>query len=263
MEEEIDLASWVTPTRFSIANGIVLAIQILKASPPRPTEMVRAALETIREAALHAQSVTRDRLRLSPENIRPLDFRLDSAWVGLRECIEAKARLEGTEVGERAAKLSTQVFPSGTNFVTASYNEQWAISDAHLVRIDEDELADEIDEIAGPEFLPFIREAHRKFGDAIGVGETARASVPDSAMVSAANLRLSRAIVNYGRVMIGRADLNDPKSVAELKRAMAPLDEYRRSTFAKRAAEEEIAPPDVDTDVSPTDPIPPVPAPNA
>lgn len=68
---------------------------------------------------------------------------------------------------------------------------------------------------------------------------------------------MAKAIAAYGRAMVATVDEDDPESVAAFKRAMYPLDAYRAAAFARSAKGEE---PVLDTDVSPTDPVPPVPS---
>lgn len=256
--ETLDFVPYVTPTRFSNAWGVVLSIQLLRAAPETPPALARAALEKLREAALHSQSVAVDRLRASPENLKPIDARLDGGMAGLRDVLVAKSRLTGTDVGERAARLVRQVFPNGVSFVLLGYNEEWVAAKSHLARIDEDGLAAEIDALAGPEFLPFIRAAHAELGDALGVGTTPLA-VSETTAVQDANLQLAKAIANYGRAMVAFVDEDDAESVAAFKQAMYPLDAYRRAFFARGGAPGTPEEPVVDPEVSPTDPIPPVP----
>lgn len=258
---DIDFRPYVTPTRFSNAMGIVIAIQLLRAAAIAGNDAVLAALAKMREAALYAQSIAVARLKGSGELLKPVDVRHDASIMGLREVLEGKARLEGTEIGERAARLLPLVFPNGTGFVQLSFPQQWASTQSHLERIDQDGLAAEIDAVAGPEFLPYIRAAHAELGEGLGVGESALAA-PDTAALRESNLRLARAIANYGRAMVATVNEDDPESVAAFKRAMYPLDAYRRSAFAKAAeTETEGDDPQPDTDVRPTDPIPPVPSP--
>lgn len=67
---------------------------------------------------------------------------------------------------------------------------------------------------------------------------------------------MAKAIASYGRAMVATVDEDDPETVAAFKRAMYPLDVYRRTAFARTGTGEE---PVLDTDVTPTDPIPPLP----
>jgi hypothetical protein len=175
--------------------------------------------------------------------------------------LEGKARLVGTEIGARAARLLLQVFPEGTAFVQLTLAEEWVVAKSHLDRIAQDRLEQEIEEVAGPEFLPFITEAHAALGEGLGLGETALTAA-DTDALRKANQALSKAIAAYGRAMVGQVDEDDPESVAAFKRAMYPLDAYRRTAFARGATgetETELSDPALDPEVSPTDPIPPVP----
>ncbi len=254
----VDYARYLIATRFSNAWGVMLAIQLLRVAMQAPPAAVRKALEKLRAAALHAQAVAIDRMRTSPENLRPIDARLDGGFVALREALESKARLVDTEMGDRAARLLAQVFPDGTGFVQLGFHEGWIAAKNHLDRIDQDGLAEEIDAVAGPEYLPFIRAAHAELGEALGAGETPL-SPSETTAVHDANVQLAQAIATYGRVMAGIVDEDDPESVATFKRAMYPLDAYRRMAFSRGKDVSEPEEPGLDTDVSPTDPIPPVP----
>jgi hypothetical protein len=210
----------------------------------------------VREAAVDAQSVARDRMRMSPERVRPLDTKLDSAWIALRDALGAKARLVGTEMGDRAAKLLPRVLPGGTDFVQSSFDEAWAYSENLLTNIDEKGLEPEISEVVGSEFVSFIRSAHRELGEGLGLGERAR-ELPSTTAVAEANDKLAVAIANYGRLLVGWVDLEDPESVRAFQRAMQPLDAYRASLGGRGNGEpEDDGAPNEDDGV--TDPIPPV-----
>ena len=260
MDNDNDFSSYVTATRFQTAMGIIIAIQLLRSAAADAEGRVRSTLQRMREAAIAAQAVMVERLRTAPATLKPIDLRLDGGFVGLREVLEGKARLVGTEIAERAARLLRLVFPQGTAFVQLALAEEWVVAKAHLERIEKDLLAAEIAAVAGPEFLPFIIEAHTALGAGLGLGETALTAA-DTDALRRANQALSKAIAAYGRAMVGQVDEDDPESVAAFKRAMYPLDAYRRTAFARGAtAETETELVDPALDVSPTDPIPPLPA---
>lgn len=260
MDNDNDFSSYVTATRFQTAMGIIIAIQLLRSAAADAEGRVRSTLQRMREAAIAAQAVMVERLRTAPATLKPIDLRLDGGFVGLREVLEGKARLVGTEIAERAARLLRLVFPQGTAFVQLALAEEWVVAKAHLERIEKDLLAAEIAAVAGPEFLPFIIEAHTALGEGLGLGETALTAA-DTDALRRANQALSKAIAAYGRAMVGQVDEDDPESVAAFKRAMYPLDAYRRTAFARGAtAETETELVDPALDVSPTDPIPPLPA---
>jgi len=258
MENDNDYRGYVTPTRFPTAMGIILAIQLLGAAVVAAGEKVRLRLAQMREAAVAAQGVMVERLRTAPASLRPIDLRLDGGFIGLREVLEGKARRPLADLRAHEARLLALVFPQGTAFVQLTLAEEWVAAKTHLERIAKDELEEEIAAVAGPEFLPFIIEAHTALGEGLGLGETALTAA-DTDALRKANQALSKAIAAYGRAMVGEVDEDDPESVAAFKRAMYPLDAYRSSAFARGATGEDETETDPALDVSPTDPIPPLP----
>ena len=188
-------------------------------------------------------------MRATPRNVKPLDVRLDSGWVSLREILEAHARLPDTERGRLAARLLAALFQDGTGFVRYSYREQWAASQLHLERIDEEGLAADIDALAGEGHVDYIRSAHQAFGDALGL-DAGVPEGPDGAAIQKASAELAEAIADYGRVFGGEVDRADPESVAAFRRAMAPLDAHRDLMRPRGEQEEPASPaePEVDLD---------------
>lgn len=264
--ERFELYPYLMPTRFGAARGIVLAIRLLKAAPEAPPPRVRVALEGVRGATVNLQTVAIERLRVGPQSLRPLDIALDNTLMGLSEALAALARLGG-EDGARASDLHRTIYPNGTGFVKANYDEEWAATAAMLSLIETDGLAPDIDDLAGARYLPAIRAAHLAYGEALGLGATTP-ELPDTTAAKAGIDALAKAIAEYGRVMVGALDWDDEASIATFRRAMAPLDAYRRSLAGNRGGveEPEIEPdaPTEEEDVSPTDPIPviePAPAP--
>lgn len=259
----LDLQPYVGPPRLSAWSAVVLTLQLIKAAPLEMQERTRDALEALRAACINLQSIARDRLRLSPESLRPVDATLDSSWVALRMALEAAARLAGTEMGDKATYLLPRVLPRGTEFVKYSYEAQWNESENLLAVIDEEGLEAEIAALVGPHYLAFIRRAHAAFGEGLGLGETL-VETPDTTAIAKAISEVAFAIAEYGRRMVGiELDRNDPASVARFKKAMAPLDRHRARQARSKGAEEDVVveppPPDPeDEGVDPTQPIPPI-----
>lgn len=262
--EFLDVQPYVRPPRLSAWSAVVLTLHLLKAAPKGLQKRTRDALELLRDDCVALQSVARERLRLSPENLRPLDVALDSAWVGLRLALEAAARLVGTPEGDKAAYLLPRVFPRGTEFVQYSYEAEWNASEDHLAVIDEENFEPEITAVVGPNYLPYIRRAHAAYGEGLGFGETLL-ETPDTTAIANAVSNVAFAIAEYGRLMVGlELDRNDPESVARFKKAMAPLDRHR-ARFSRGGGDDGVVddepiepPPVTDEDVDPTGPIPPI-----
>ena len=251
-------------TRFSAAVGLVLAMRLLKVAPARLPARIVDALTTLRASAVALQQVAVDRLRLSPQNLRPLDLALDNAWMALSEAIAAVARLD-TPLGQEARALLGKVFPRGTSFVKATY-EEYTTSSQILQLIEQQRLEPAIRRVAGDAFLPFIRASHEAFGEGLGLGASTP-EVTDSTGIARAVVDLADAIADYGRLMVGWLDWNDPAKVTAFQKAMAPLDAHRKSIGGTRPTDEPSAEPGEEPvepsaepteDVSPTDPVPPL-----
>jgi hypothetical protein len=261
MNELFDVQPYVRAPRLGARRGIVLCLRLILAAPTDLTGRTRAALEALRSACVTLQAIARERLRASPENVRRYDLPLDSGWIGLRMALEAVARLTGTSEADRATVILARALPNGTDFVRFPFEEEWAESENLLTRIAEEGLDTDIEALVGPAFLTFIGSAHAAFGEALGLGTTAR-ELPDTTAVAEAVGNVAYAIAEYGRLMVGELDRGDPASVARFKTAMAPLDAYRAS-FARTGTEEDplADEPEPVTDVDPEAPVPPIPSP--
>ncbi len=183
-------------------------------------------------------------MRRGTRDLRHLDAALDGGWLGLREAIVARSRLPGHPLAERAAALAKTLFPDGLGFLRASYNEQWTLSQLHLERIAEEDLQPEIDAVGAGEFVPYIRNAQIAFGEALGVGESG-IPVDDTTALSRASANLGDAIADYGRILAGEVDRDDPASVARFRDAVAPIDRHRATARGRRGSDED-APTDED-----------------
>ena len=253
-------AHYVSPTRFSAADGVVLGMQLITAGGPIEAPRPRRALRRMRDEVVTLQEITRGRLRPTGSGLRALGTRLGGAYVGGRLILDGLARVTTGEKQERVTTLRLRMLPQGTKFVTAEYSELYTTSDHILRRVEELGLEPEIEALIGPDFLPFVRAQHAAFGEALGVGETA-VDVPDGRAVAAQITALAEAIAAYGRAMVGWVDTDDEESLAAFQRAMAPLDRHRRS-FANGGREDEPEEPVVEDDPdapSPEDPVPPIP----
>lgn len=117
----------------------------------------------------------------------------------------------------------------------------------------------------GGHFLAFIRRAHAAYGEALGLGESLL-ETPDTTAIANAVTNVAYAIAEYGRMMVGELDRNDPKSVARFLEAMAPLDRHRAKPRSGGGGDDDVVvvdddpiDPDADdTDIDPNAPIPPI-----
>ncbi|MGE0791376.1 MAG: hypothetical protein AB7S26_37220 [Sandaracinaceae bacterium] len=249
---DINWASYLIATRFSAAEGVVLARNLVANAMTEPPPPVARSIERMTERRVVLEALVDVKLEAGPSELQPLDQMVDKLWVGLRMALEAAARLEGTDRGERGASLLKTVFPQGTSFVMLNHRAQWLTADRILQRIERLGLDGELASIAGEDYLPRIRELHARYSEMIGAGPTPT-SRPSKRAIATAIAELSEAIADYGRLMAGISDREDPDSLARFLRAMEPLDTYRARAFGGRGASEDAIDEVEDIAEEPTD----------
>ena len=67
-------------------------------------------------------------------------------------------------IAEKPEFFIPKIFTQGLTFLQLALNAQWAESEKRLQMIDADGWADDIDGMAGPEFLKEVREKHEGSG---------------------------------------------------------------------------------------------------
>jgi hypothetical protein len=128
-------------------------------------------------------------------------------------------------------------------------------SEKRIARIDKNSLVNDIDDIAGAEFLAEVRRAHADYGHVLGITKAAKGDGPENlaeplralgkAIVQKAakgdgpeNLAeplraLGKAIVQYALKVAGLAGDGDD-ALRMARAALRPIDEHR-AAIAKRA----------------------------
>lgn len=258
--EELDFARYLRPPRVSASSGFVLAVRLLRCAGDDPPGPVHKSLLRLRDRAESVRFVLAEHQRLRGRSLRPHDQRFDGACAGFHARVHAHTRIDNGASSERAGELLTSLFPDGLKFLTAGYEDEWVQGETLLRRIDDEGLAAELDELAGPPFLDELRKAHAALGEALGVGEEAPPPLPK---IGPAVSALAQAIADYGRVRSAFVDLEDPSSVAAFCEAMRPRDELlargRRSGSEDEAGPEpEEEAPELDELDEPLPELPPL-----
>lgn len=255
-----ELTLYMTPTRFDGLSGVFLARSLLGVLPDDPSPRLQAAAAEVRRTAEKIRLTLIRRKHEAPAEVRKHDLLAGDAWISVREGLESRSLLANTEVGERAAKLLTELFPDGTSFVRLPGPKEWSESDLLLQRIDDGGFASEIDDLLGPEHLTFLRATHEAYGRALGIGRDANMA-PESDALRESLSELADAIAEYGRIMVGELERDDEASRARFRRSMGPLDAHRATLSASRAGEAPAVDepdPDLDEPLPVVDPPSPV-----
>jgi hypothetical protein len=260
LTEEIDPTPYVRPPKFDVPSGVTLGLSLITAMPKPAPDHVRAAATRVRKDTIALQAAwgksgtgaatTRDR--------RKSDIRIDTAWGMLLDRLESYSRLPADHYprAARARELVDTISPGDREWLKYVYEAEWAESDKRLGWIEKQGLSKDINELAGPDFLAEVKAAHAEYGVALGV----TAPAPELLGVNLAEplQALARSIGKYTLAVVTMAG-DDAASIAVVRKALRPIDEYREGQARRaRASGGAAAEPEPEAPVSPTTPIPEV-----
>jgi hypothetical protein len=224
---DFDPTPYLRPPLSDVPAGIALGVALLGAMPKNAPDGVRKAATKLRMATVGLQDAwSRSGRSASPGELKLADIAIDSAWSALHARLDAYAALPTAywPKAERAAELIAEIFPDGLAFLSLPYTEEWAAGEDRLRKINLEGLADDIDEIAGPEFLAEVRRAQKCYGSVLelGAGAEHRPGIELSDPLRA----LGRAISNYALQVIATAD-GTTSSLWEVRQSLKPIDDLR------------------------------------
>lgn len=237
MEDAFDVSIYARAPKLDVASGVALSIQLLATVPEKPVPAVKKAAQKLRKNTIKLQVAWKERDRIEkPADPRPVDVMADAAMGRMVSRIEGYASLPADRypLATRAGEIIATLFPD-LEFLRADFNSQWAETQKRIDRIDEEDLAKDIDRVAGPEFLAEVRRIHAIYGVAIGVtqarGKTVGPSLAEplrdvSASIAAYAIQLAAVYMD--------ADTDDGTRRA-VRAALAPMDDYRTGA-ARRGA---------------------------
>jgi hypothetical protein len=241
-----DPMTYYRAPQFDAATGVALGVALLSALPKNAPDDIRRCARKVRAATVVLQKTWTAEPPPRPVDKRLFDNACDNAWScghGRLSCY-ASLPVAIWPKAERAAALVALVFPEGLTFLRLPYAAQWAEQERRLAMIDAMELAPEIDELCGPEFLGEIRRTHTIYGEVLGI--TSPVDKALAAKVGEPLRELQRVIGQYMRKLAVMAE-DSEDSLALALRALAPIDDLRsgalrRSTPQGEPAEEPPTP---------------------
>jgi hypothetical protein len=259
VSDDFDATPYVRPPILDVASGVALGVSLLSAAPKPALDNVKKAAKKVRHDVLALQAAwgKPDGSQGAPDK-RKADMRIDNAWAILLDRLESYASLPVADFPKaaRAREIINTVSPD-REWLKLSYDAEWAQSGKRLDKIDAEQLAADIDALAGPEFLLEVRRAHKAYGVALGVtkppAEAAEVNLADPLRA------LSRSIARYGVAVAGMIVDDDPATLAIVRKALRPIDDFREAQARRNSGapdEPEKAP--ASPPVSPTTPVPEV-----
>jgi hypothetical protein len=241
MSTAFDPADYVHAPIITVSTGVTLALALADACPANASPTVVKARDRLSNAAVRAREALADRNRalgtFSEEDTRTLDNEADRAWGGLRMRIQAMAMLPAARFPKaaRAAEIDTLLFSAGMDFLNAEYGEQSTRMSAILTQIDRDNLAGEVDAIAGGEFLQAVRDVQPRYE--VMVRERLRRDKAMGQNLLDIMRGLQAVIVNYAAKTIATIEDDDPATVEAARIALLPIANHRSASKAREAAE--------------------------
>lgn len=231
-----DVANYRVPgmsTAEMLATSRATISRVDKDSP----EVARRDAKKVRQRAIELQDEwIRADAQEKRADARPVDQRLDRAWSGLYSRLESYGDLSPEEASDAAdaTALRDSLFPEGLTFLKLPYVEEWAQSEKILKRIDAEGHAKTIERMCDAKFLSNLRKAHDAYGKVLGVTEKGTAPAPAGVGVAMSNL--SRALMQYVRVVGGTVDDDDEASIATAVGLLQPIADARARSLARSKA---------------------------
>lgn len=260
MTDEIDPTQYVRPPILDVASAVTVGVSLITAMPKPAPDHVRAAATKVRKDTVTLQLAWgRSGLGGAVPDRRKADMRIDNAWGILLDRVESYSFLPVATFprATRARELLDIICPIDRTWLKLIYEAEWAESTKRLGWIEEQGLAKDINELAGPEFLSEVKTAHAEYGIALGV--TVVAPVALATNLAEPLRALSRSIGRYTLSVITMAG-DDAASIAVVRKALRPIDDLRegQARRARTGAIAVAAPAAPEAHATPTTPVPEV-----
>ncbi len=265
MTIDFDREYLIRPPKLDVPGAVVVGIALLKAIPKPANPSEKRAAHKLRAALLVLQAAWKERdRRLSAGKVidpKASDLAVDTAWGALDGRLEALASLPWARYprAEQAAKMRSRLFPTGLKFLSWAYPSEWAQSQHLLQSIDEDNLAPNINDLAGPEFLEEIRRTHADY--TVAVHGTLQGTNDQEPIDMASPLRaVAKAVGAYcTQIVASVEDEDDEAQVSRALTALQVIETYRNKQARRSAASKDRSEPDALPAAGPESAIPEVP----
>lgn len=254
MTDSLDPVAYLRLPRLDVANSVSLGKMLLAVVPKDAPAPVKKAAKRIHTSLKALETAWKERVRVEQlPDIRPLDRRLDLRWSALSDRVRGWEPLdEHPEKQAAATEVVKLLFPDGLNFLKLPYVAEHAESQRRLDVIEERGLQATIDDLAGREFLAAVKEAHRAYGEALGITRGVKAEPAQPAALNEPLRQLTDAIAAYNIQLL--AHVHDaPAALTDVRRALAPIDKFRQAQQGRRGAGVPVdaPPPDAPTPAPP------------
>jgi len=160
-----------------------------------------------------------------PARTKAADAALDLTWSALFDFLRGWSKLPDHGNAVIADNLLAQVFPEGLKFVLLAYKLEWAESNTRLLLIKGRELDAEFEKLGATPILKRLREAHKEYGQALGVTSATKAAAANATMRDVLE-EFSAALRHYIVCVAASVRRNDGKSAAFAEALLAPVQSW-------------------------------------
>jgi len=257
-QDIISLPSLSASGAVALGQGLLTAAQAQPTLPPLIATRV-SALDLVYKALYQAVSA-KPQAPPDPQRARTTDLAVDHAWNTFHHWLYAWTQLKQPDA-DQARVIYADIFPTRLKFTKLPYQLEWAEGDTRLNRITTNNFEPEIERLGGKQLLQQLRDAHKDYGEALGI--TALGLDPTTPSIREPLQAFTESLRAYVLTVAAHAVPEDPSSGALTDTLLAPL--YRWQSYVSVSTQAETQPaqpaaPAAPGQVAPT-PAAPTPAP--
>jgi hypothetical protein len=212
---------------------MALVLTLSEARPGDMTAAEQAALDALFAAGTAVERILDERDRARSRRVRPRLDAFIAAWTCCSDVLDAYARLD-VPFTARARALRELGFTQRHTLLSCPAPELVGEAMRRYRRVTTESSRDELVAVVGEDLVRLVETTMKALADVLGCGDVPK--VAAEAGVLARRIRdVQAAVVAYARALGGSVALGDAASVERFRRAVAPIDELRRSR-AQRSA---------------------------
>lgn len=231
----IDPSDYLPLPRLDAAAARSFGRMLLVLAPKKAGTDARAALELIHDrledldTAWVAQAEVAKRL-----DVRPFDRRVDALFGVVRDRLENYRVLKESRDRTRALEIHETLFADGLAFLRMSFPQQHAEGERRLALVEKHDLRKDLEGLVGKPFVAELYEAQQEYGEALGITVPAEPEA-ETARILEPLRSVFEAIATYAVHLISLARA-DAKRTADVRRALSPIEKFRRTNGVANAA---------------------------
>ena len=262
-----DPSTYTRAPNITLKSGISLALALVALCPANASASIKKASKGLKAAADKGTEAFAERQRLLGVTVESTsaatDLEADTSWGAFRSRLVSYGELplHIAPRAPRAREIVDQLFSSGgLGFLKEKYPEQRTAMASLLKRIKDEDLASDIDELAGPEFLKALRDVQPRY-DAMVTAMLSKSSGQNTPNLLLHKGAIQTAIVDYATKICATVDRDESETVEAALAALVPIDNHRKNN-AHSASDAEPDPVDPDpVEQKTVEPASPTPSP--